>query len=199
MGLKSLFKTGSGAVKRDAMNAAAARQGRAGNLTTLIDQTFSAPGREAGVVDFMGALRQQLGDATQRGFTDSARRTKFQTARQGLTGGRVDVDRQARGLEDLFSRQISNESAVQDAGNQLRDQDTATRQSLIGSAYGAADVGQEGMRSLIGQNANLANSRRSLLPRTVVGAGSAWGDNYSASQDRREYNRGLATPVAGVP
>ena len=44
MGLKSLFSTGAGAVKRDAANAAAARQGRAANLTSFIGFSVTTQG-----------------------------------------------------------------------------------------------------------------------------------------------------------
>lgn len=189
MGLGSIFSTGAGRVKRDAANAAAARQGRASNLTRLIGNTFDDPRREQQTQDFMSALRGQLGDATTRGFTDAARRTKFRTAGAGLTGGSVDVSRQKRGLEDLFRRRISDESQVQDAGNELRTQDRATRQSLIDSAYGVADVGQDATRSLLGQRGKLAGYRSTLLPQAFQGVGNAWGSTYSAGAETGDYDR----------
>src|SRR5690348_10701940 len=149
LGIKNPFRTGSGSAMRAASDATAARQGRAGNLVTLINNTFADPAREARTTDFMGALRTQLGDETNRGFTDIARNTKFATARQGLTGGSIDLSRQNRNLQDLFKRRIGNEAQVQDAGNQLRMQDEQLKQSLIGQAYGTADVGQDAMRTLL--------------------------------------------------
>lgn len=186
-----LFSTGAGAVQRDASNAAAARQGRGANLTGFIDNIFQAPGREAGIQDFMGALRSQYGDATNRGFADSSRRSKFATARQGLTGGSVDVTRQGRGIEDLFRRRISDEARVQDAGNDLRTQDMATRQSLINSAYGTADVGQDALRSLLGRRASNAGQLTQMWPDFASSLGGDLAGAYRQRAEMDAYRRGL--------
>jgi len=190
----SIFRTGAGAANRAARDAAAARQGRAANLTGLIDSIFSDPKREAGITDFMGAYRSQLGDATNRGFADTSRSAKFATARQGLTGGRVDVDRQQRMLEDLFRRRISNEAQVQDAGNSLRTQDQATRESLINGAYGAANTGQDAMRRLIGQQADNANQFSSLLPNAVSSLGGGFADAYRRRRQGSIYDTASGGP-----
>jgi hypothetical protein len=191
LGIKNPFRTGAGQVTRAAGNAAAARQGRASNLTTFIDNTFSDPRREAQTQDFMGALRSQLGDATNRGYANVSRGTKFRTARQGLTGGRVDVDRQGRNLEALFSARLGDEARVQDAGNEIRSQDRATRQSLIDSAYGAADVGQDAMRRFIGQQG--ANSQRLglMLPQFASRVGGDIAGGYSRRAEMDAYRRGV--------
>jgi len=141
------FSTGAGALRKTAKEATAARQGNASNLVQATDQWYNDPRREAQTQGFMGALRSQLGDQTQRGFTDLARGTKFRTAKAGLTGGSQDASRQKRNLEDLFRTQLSNEGQVQDAGNRLRTQDFGTRQSLIDQAYGVADIGQSAQRN----------------------------------------------------
>lgn len=187
LGIKNPFATGAGAANRAAADATVARQGRAANLTSLIDNTFADPARENRTQDFMGALRTQLGDTTNRGFGNTARSTKFATARQGLTGGSVDVSRQKLNLEDLFRRRISDESQVQDAGNELRTQDQATRQSLIGQAYGTADVGQDAFRTLIGQQGQNNKYLSSLLPATLFSAGK----NIAGGLDQRQQLNGL--------
>ncbi len=141
-----IFSTGGGSAKKEALKATAARQGNAANLTKGIDQWYTDPNREAQTQSFMGALRGQLGDQTQRGFKDLSRNTKFRTARAGLTGGSQDISRQGRNLDSLFGEQIGNEAQVQDAGNKLRTQDFGTRQDLIDQAYGVSDIGQNAMR-----------------------------------------------------
>lgn len=195
LGIKNPFRTGAGAVRRDATNAAAARQGRAANLSTFIGQTFNDPRREQQTQDFMGALRTQLGDTTDRGFRDLSRGTKFATARQGLTGGRVDVDRQNRNLEALFRQRVGDEGQVQDAGNQLRSQDLSTRQSLLDSAYGAADVGQDAMRRLLGQRADLAAGMGGMLPGFIMNTGG----QLAGAFDRRRFMQGLTGGMAPAP
>jgi hypothetical protein len=182
-----LFSTGAGTATRAARDAATARQGRAGNLTLLTDSVFNDPRRESGVQDFMTALRGQLGQNTMRGFADTARRTKFATARTGLTGGRVDVDRQGRNLEDLFRRQISDESQVQDAGNSLRTQDQATRQSLLDTAWGAANTGQDAMRGMIGQQAQNSNYLSALWPSLFQNTAGTFADAYRRRREGDVY------------
>ncbi len=191
LGIKNPFRTGSKAVTREAENATAARQGRASNLTTFIDTIFNSPQREQQTTDFMGALRSQLGDATNRGFADTSRNTKFATARQGLTGGSVDVSRQQNNLEDLFKRRIGDESQVQDAGNELRNQDMATRESLINGAYGTADVGQDATRSLIGQQGKNSQFLGTLLPKFTATVGKDIAGGYSARAQQDAFRRGM--------
>lgn len=186
-----IFSTGAGKVKREGAKQASARQGRASNLTTAANQWFDDPNRGAQRDQFMGALRTQLADNTDRGFTDTARQTKFATARQGLTGGRVDVDRQSRNLEDLFRRRISDEAQVQDAGQNLRMQDLDTRQSLIDGAYGAADVGQSAARSMLGAQAQNADYLSTILPNMVYGAGSGIARGYQNRAQMEAFLRGL--------
>ncbi len=183
-----LFSTGAGAVKRDAANAAAARQGRASNLVTSINNTFDDPRREQQTQDFMGALRGQLGEATTEGFEDLSRQNKFRTAGQGLTGGSVDVSRQKRGLRGLTRRRLGDEAQVQDAGHDLRTQDRGMRQSLINSAYGVADVGQDAMRGFLGRRADNANTLGGMLPGFVGDVGSG----VAAGLDRRSRLAGFA-------
>ncbi len=180
-----LFSTGAGAATRAARDTVAAQQGRAGNLTMLADNVFSDPRREQQTTDFMGALRGQLGQNTMRGFADTARKTKFATARAGLTGGRVDVDRQGRNLEDLFRQRIADESQVQDAGNSLRTQDDMARQQWLDSIYGASNIGQGAARNFAGQQAQNANYLSALWPRlfqnTAGGIADAYGRRREAS------------------
>ncbi len=190
MGIKNPFATGQGAMMREAKDATTARQGRASNLTTLTNDIFSDPRREQGTQDFMGALRTQMADTTDRGYADSSRQTRFNTARRGLTGGSVDVNRQKRGLEDLFRRRISDESQVQDAGQQLRTQDLGTRQSLINSAYGTADVGQDALRDFLGQRGTNAKYLSTLLPNHLQDVGNVWASAYGVGQENYDYNRG---------
>ncbi len=193
LGVKNPFRTGSGQVTRAARDATAARQGRAGNLSIAADNWFNDPNREAQRNDFMGALRTQLADNTNRGFADLSRGTKFATARQGLTGGRVDVDRQSRNIEDLFRERIGNEAQVQDAGNQLRTQDLGTRQSILDAAFGAADVGQNATRDMLGQQAQNSQYLSTLLPNFVTGTGS----QLAGAFDRRRFMQGVT--AGGTP
>ncbi len=183
-----IFSTGAGGVTRAARDAAAARQGRAGNLTMLTDSVFNDPRREQQTEDFTSALRGQLDDNTMRGFTDAARSTKFATARQGLTGGRVDVDRQRRNLEDLFRRRIANEAQVRDAGNDLRTQDMAQRQRLLDAAWGTANVGQDATRSMIGQQGQNANYLSALWPTLFNSTAGSFANAYRQRREGDVYS-----------
>jgi hypothetical protein len=191
LGIKNPFRTGAGAATQAATDAVASRQGRAANLTSLIDNTFSDPSREAGRQDFMEAMRSQLADTTNREFTNLSRNTKFATARQGLTGGSADLARQRRNLEDLFRQRIGDESKVQDAGSDLRTRDLATKQSLIGQAYGTADIGQDAMRGLIGQRTDLATSMARMLPNALYQTGNSLAGAYGRRAEMDAFRRGI--------
>lgn len=191
LNIKNPFRTGSGAVTRAATDATAARQGRAQNLTMLADSVFSDPARENQTQDFMGALRTQLGDNTRRGYADAVRGTKFATARRGLTGGSVDASRQKRNLEDLFRRQIGDEAQVQDAGNQMRTQDLASKQAWLDSAYGTSDIGQNAARGMIGQQAQNSQYLSTLLPQWAASTGAGVAGGYSRRAELDAYRRGM--------
>jgi hypothetical protein len=197
--IKNPFRTNKGQVNKAAQQLVASRQGRAGNLAMLADSVFSDPAREQQTQSFMDALRAQLGEATQRGFQDAARATKFATARQGLTGGSVDASRQGRNLEDLFARQIANETQVQDAGQQLRMQDQQARQAALDMAYGGADVGQAASRQLVGQMGQNAMALSSMLPQFVASAGSGLASGYARARDADAFLRALRGTPGGNP
>jgi hypothetical protein len=187
-----IFSTGAGAANRAARDTVAAGQGRASNLTTLIGNTFSDPRRAQQRTSFMDALRSQLADTTSRGYTNTARQTKFATARQGLTGGRVDVDRQGRNLEDLFQRRIADEGQVQDAGNSLRMQDEALRSSLMDTAYGASNIGQGAGRGFASGIAGNAAQMGAFWPQLGYNIGNSFADAYS-----RRRNAGVMGAAGG--
>ncbi len=189
------FSTGAGAMRKAAKSAGVARQGNAANLTNAADQWYTDPSREAQTHSFMGVLRGQLGDQTQRGFTDLSRNTKFRTARAGLTGGSQDISRQGRNLDSLFGEQLGNEAQVQDAGNKLRTQDFGTRQSLIDQAYGVSDIGQSAQRR---NSMNLAEGPD--WAKLVYGAGKGIAGGFAKRQESQAFMdamRGQRGPVGG--
>lgn len=177
-GVNRLFKPNTANPMQESREAIAARQGRAQNLTMAADNWLADPTRARQQQDFMSALRAQLADETNRGYADVARDTKFDVARQGLTGGRVDVDTQNRNLQDLFKRRLGNEMQVQDAGQQLRQQDLGTYQSMLDSAYGAADTGQDAWRNLIQRRSNNNQTIPALLHQHLGRTGNMWLNYY---------------------
>lgn len=186
MAIKNPFRTGKKAAQRAAADSVAARQGRATNLTMQADNWMADPSHDAQRDDFMSALRTQLGDSTDRNFADTARGTKFATARQGLTGGSTDIERQRRNLEDLFAERVNNEGKVQDAGMQLDDRTQQTYQALIDQAYGVADVGQSAMRNYA-SNAASGPGFWSTMYNTGQDLAGVW----ARRQQNDEFLRGL--------
>jgi hypothetical protein len=182
-----IFSTGAGGAVRAARDAGAAQAGRASNAVLGINQIFGDPSREAGRLDFLGALRAQLADTTMRGFTTGARQNKFALARRGLTGGQVDVDTQRRSLEDLFRRQIGDETQAQDAYRGLVTGDEQQRQGLIRGAYGVAGTGIGGARDFASQ---LAAGPTSFAPAALWGAATGAASAYGRGQNRSLYNAG---------
>ncbi len=180
-GPNKMFKPNTANPEQESAAAIAAQTGRAQNLTTAAGNWLNDPQRAKQQQDFMDALRAQLGDQTNLDFGNTSRATTFKTARQGLTGGSTDVNRQKLNLQDLFKRQLGNETQVQDAGNQLHQQDLGTYQSMIDSAYGAADTGQDTWRNLIEQRAGNNAAIPGLLHQHLARTGKMW-MNYGAGK-----------------
>jgi hypothetical protein len=111
----------------------AAAQGR-------VEGIFSSPQREQQILDFIGSQRGYLQSDLDRQHKKNALQTKFATARSGLSGGSVDVDRN-RLLAETYLRGIAEaERRAQNAGADLRSSDQQSKQQLFSQIIGGADA-----------------------------------------------------------
>ena len=105
-----------------------------------VEGIFSSPEREQQILDFINAQRGYLQSDLDRQHTRNQLQTKFATARSGLSGGSVDVDRN-RLLAETYLRGIAEaERRAQNAGADLRSADQQSKQQLFGQIIGGADA-----------------------------------------------------------
>jgi len=105
-----------------------------------IEGIFSSPERQQQYEDFVAAQRGYLQSDLDRTHEQNQRQTKFATARSGLSGGSVDVDRN-RLLAETYLRGVGEaENQAQNAGAELRSQDQSSKQQLFSQLLGGADA-----------------------------------------------------------
>src|SRR5690606_32769302 len=96
-----------------------------------IESIFNSPERNQQIEQFIDAQRSYLQSDLDRSHADNSRELKFATARSGLSGGSVDVDKN-KDLAELYLRGIAEaERRAQNSGAELRSQDQASKQSLM--------------------------------------------------------------------
>lgn len=105
-----------------------------------VEGIFSSPAREQQILDFINSQRGYLQSDLNREHKQNQLQTKFATARSGLSGGSVDVDRN-RLLAETYLRGIAEaERRAQNAGADLRAADQQSKQQLFSQIIGGADA-----------------------------------------------------------
>lgn len=166
--VSDIFKglTGGGSDKafKAAQAAEEQRQAEIAAAQKRIESIFGSPQREQQVQDFIAARRGLLQDELRRAQDVNARQTRFATARSGLAGGSVDVDRQ-RLLAETFLRGIAeSERGAQNAGAELRSQDQQAKQQLLSQLLAGGDVTTTGQNaSQIFQNSAALNKQDAVF------------------------------------
>jgi hypothetical protein len=155
-----------------------------------IDAAYDSPRRQAGYDRYANALRGYLGTELGRRKVDTGRNLKFALAKQGLTGGSVDVDTTRRLGDEFAQAALMNERSVQGGLADLRNTDEASRIALHNMAGQGMNATTAGRRAVEGfqQNAALAaNDAR------VKGIGDVFSDTaatYKAINERAALRRG---------
>ena len=137
------------------------RQNRIDTNIGLINQAFDKPGRQNEISNFMQALRGTYGQDVREQHSDTGRKLKFALARSGLTGGSQAIDSKRRLGQEFEDALLDVEGRVETEGQKLRQQDEASRVSLIGQARAGADATTSLRRSssALTSNLNDATSR----------------------------------------
>lgn len=131
---------GSNKAVKEAERAEAERKAQLAAGQQRIESIFSSPEREQQVQDFIASQRGYLQSDLDREQREAARQTKFATARSGLSGGSVDVDRN-RLLSETYLRGIAEaENRAQNSGAELRSMDQSSKQSLISQLLSGGDA-----------------------------------------------------------
>jgi hypothetical protein len=148
-----------------------------------IEGIFSSPERQQQYDDFVNSQRQYLQQDLDREHRDNTLQTKFATARSGLSGGSVDVDRQTD-LAEIYLRGVAEaERRAQNSGAELRAQDQDSKQQLFSQLLAGADA------TTAAQNAAQmmrTNSALSKQDGTVNAFDNLFGDFGSVYKQSRE-------------
>jgi hypothetical protein len=148
-----------------------------------IEGIFSSPERQQQYEDFISSQRGYLQSDLDREHRENVRKTKFATARSGLSGGSVDVDR-GRLLSETYLRGVGEaENRAQNAGAELRSQDQSSKQQLFSQLLGGADA------TTAAQNAAQMMRNNAILAKqdsTFNAFDSLFGDFGSIHKSSRE-------------
>lgn len=125
---------------KEAQRAEEQRRAEIDAATQRIEGIFSSPERQQQYQDLIGSHRQYLQGDLDRKHRENTLKTKFATARSGLSGGSVDVDRQSD-LSETYLRGVAEaERMAQNKGAQLMGQDQSSKQQLISQLLSGADA-----------------------------------------------------------
>lgn len=154
---------------------------------SAIDSAFGSPQREADINSFQGATKQLLTNALNKQQTDAQRSTKFALARNGQTGGSVDVDQNARLASDYNDGLMKVTQAASAAGQRVRAADEQTRQSLTSLVQTGLDSNSAATQALSGMKSNIAAGQADIDPTAIGNIFSGLGDFYANSTAQKAY------------
>ena len=155
-----------------------------------IDTVFDSPKRQAQHAQFGESLRGYLGSQLGRKQTDAVRNLKFALAKQGLTGGSVDVDSGRRLGEEFSDAAIGNERTVAGEVAQLRSQDEQQRNALKAMASSGMGLTEANRRASEAAQQGLATADYGAR---VKGIGDVFADTaatYKAINERAAMRSG---------
>jgi len=115
-------------------------------------------------------------EALDKNRTDGARSLKHSLSRAGLTGGSVDVDKNADVLDRYNTGLRSARTAATGAGNDARSRDQQLKNSLLTTASSGSFNGQELLDSSSGALSAIENSPPQVVPDFSAGKGAYFND-----------------------
>lgn len=130
----------SNKAQREATRAEEQRSALVADTQRRIEGIFSAPGREAGVLDVENATRDFLQGDLDRQNDSAARNLKFSNARAGQTGGSVAIDQNRQRAEDFLRGSVEVQRRAGAAGNALRQADQQSKLGLFSMAQQGLDM-----------------------------------------------------------
>lgn len=149
------MSSGGNKAAKQAQQAEAARQAAIRGTQGRINGVFDNPQRQADIADFVNATRDYYTQDLNRQKGEADRGLKFALAKNGLTGGSVNVDQQRRLGED-YSRGVLNvEQKAQGAGASLSAADQDARARLISLATSGLDATTAASQAAAAMQSNL--------------------------------------------
>lgn len=170
---------------REAQAAEDRRRAEIAEAQRRIEAIFSDPSREAGVRDVEDATRAYLMQDLDRQNARSSRELKFALARDGLTMGSADVDRNRDLAENYLRGGIEVQRRANAAGNSLRQADQSAKQNLFALAQSGLDMTTAVRQASQSMQANLAGAKADALQSGLGDVFSGLGDVYKRSRERK--------------
>lgn len=155
------------------------------NATRRINAFYGSPARQQQYQDLTDAVTQYYTDAINRQHDQAERGLKFSLARSGLTGGSVQADQNRRMSEDYTGALLDAARRGLNAGQQLRAQDEAAREALLGQVDSGLNATTAAQRTAELGHSNLFNAEQNAQ---VNNLGDIFGD-VSAIEERRRQNQ----------
>lgn len=151
-------------------------QAKIAQQTAAIQAMFADPARQAQVADFLNGQRVLYRDQLDHAKQDTDRKLKFSLARDGMTGGSVDVDENSEQMRNYLAGILESDRRAQGDAAGLRAQDESMKQNLIQMANGgvdmtsAAQLAANGLRSSIAndQNTNTLDATNNFFSRSAA-------------------------------
>lgn len=159
------------------------RQAEIAAAQRRVEGIFSSPQREAQIQDFINAQRGFLQSDLDREHRDNQLQTKFATARSGLAGGSVDIDRNQL-LAETYLRGIAEaERRAQNAGADLRASDQQSKQTLFGQILSGADVSTAAQNAAQMMRINAQQAGQDSYVNAFDSLFGDFGDIYKSSRE----------------
>ena len=157
-----------------------------------VNDVFNSDQRKGDIADFVDAVRTFKGDDLERQRVKTDRESRFALARGGLTGGSVNVDRNAELGREFVRGQLDIDRQARGAGAGLEAADQDARARLIQLATSGLDATTGAAQSAAALRSSLEAGRSTEL---VQGAGNAFGNFAKFNQsslDAKERRRAIS-------
>ncbi len=167
---------------------------RTSNINRATDQVnrmYSAPSRQAGYDDFLGATRDFYGGELGRQKEQADRSLKFAMARSGLAGGSAAVDANRRLGEDYQRGVLDAERLAQGALADLKASDETSRQNLLSQVAGGMSLTSGATQSAQALQGNLQAAQGRLRADSLGEIFGGLADVYNRSREAAADRRGF--------
>ena len=181
-----------------AAEAEAERQRMMREAQLKIEGIFSSPERQKQIQDYIDSQRRYLQKDLDKEHAVNSRNLKFSTARSGLSGGSVDVDKN-QDLSELYLRGIAEaERRAQNSGAQLKAQDQNAKQSLFSQILSGADATTAAQNAAQMLQTNTALAKQDSTVNAFDNLFSNFGDYNKNSRIAAGERRANRDPVFGT-
>lgn len=156
--------------------------------TSAVNSVFDNPTRGTDIKSFVAATKGLLRGSLDDQQTDALRNTKFALARNGQTGGQVDVDQNANLAQFYNKGLLKVTQAANAAGERVKQSDENSRQSLLSLVQSGLDQNSAAIQAGNLTRSNIATETAAIDPNTVSSAFGNLADYYTNSTTQKAYN-----------